>query len=55
MLREWVYNKERIKEQKKGSYRSRHKAPRAQETNMEEKLNADFEAVRDKGRKISYK
>jgi hypothetical protein len=55
MLRDWVYNKERIKEQKRGSYRSRHRAPRAHESTIEERLNAAFEAARDKGRKISYK
>ena len=39
MLRDWVYNKERIKEQKRGSYKARYRAPRAREATMEERLN----------------
>ena len=55
MLREWICNKERIKAQKRGSYRSRYRAPRAREEAIEKRLNTKFKAARDKGRKISYK
>ena len=55
MLREWICNKERIKEQRRGSYRARYRVSRAREINMEAKLNKGFEEAREMGRKVSYK
>jgi Tc5 transposase DNA-binding domain len=55
-LRDWVFNKEKIINQKKGSFRScQDCTTTVQEPELERLLNGRFEKARDQGRKISYK
>ena len=54
-LRNWVANKERIQQQKRGTFRARKQSTYVQEPELERRLNAQFEAARDQGRKVSFK
>lgn len=55
LLRTWVANKEKIQNQRKGTFRARKQRSCVQEPEMERRLNARFEEAREQGRKISYK
>ena len=55
LLRNWVANKERIQNQRRGTFWASHKTVQVQEPELEQILNNRFEKARDQGRKISYK
>jgi hypothetical protein len=55
MLRSWVTHKDRIQDQKRGTFRSRRRSVKVKEPELEQQLNAKFEKAREEGRKISYK
>jgi hypothetical protein len=54
-LRSWVANKERIQNQKRGTFRARKQTAQAKEPKLEHILNDRFEKARAQGQKISYK
>ena len=54
-LRNWVANKEKIQNQKRGSFRACKSHTFVQEPKLEQILNNRFKKARDQGRKISYK
>jgi hypothetical protein len=55
-LRDWVFNKEKIMAQKRGSFRScQDRTTTVQEPEFERLLNDWFEKAKDQGRKILYK
>jgi hypothetical protein len=55
MLRNWVATKDKIQNQKKGSFRSHCHIAKIKEPKLERQLNNKFKKARDTGRKISYK